>query len=428
MPTYRAGSVTLTKNSKTVTGSGTKWADAINGVFPGMIFIGPDGKINIIATVASNTSLTLEDNYTGASASGASYKIITTYEGDISQFSARFTALLARFEGNSDVLYEWLTSDAATITWTKADGTTETVATLTAVTGTVPVNRGGTGATTAAQARANLGLGDAATRTVQASATDATAGRVMTVGAFGWGSVAPSTAITPEQFIANLRGAEYGSRIHRSDGPSNDYTNQYDPNLLFKAGDAWANISVSYNGRHVTISGGTKSGSQTHIYTLWQSKNTIVDSNGFIKKASPVVKLFSDGSSELTDDAAGITTERLSEGVYKITGCLGLNADRAWGGTDGGIDVPVCRNKLPRLWNDYDVESDGSIILRTFHRIHRDVPEYAQNKRRRNDGTEYKDGEPIDIPSDVFITVRVQMPVLDESEPTTSELSESTTE
>ncbi|MEC5321076.1 hypothetical protein VSX61_19410 [Brenneria populi subsp. brevivirga] len=133
MPTYRAGTVTLTSGSKTVTGSGTKWADAINGVSAGMMFIGPDGKVNIIAGVASNTSLTLEDNYTGTSGAGQTYKIVTTYEGDISQFSARFTALLARFEGNSDVLYTWLTSTAATMTWTKADGSTETVTTLTGV-------------------------------------------------------------------------------------------------------------------------------------------------------------------------------------------------------------------------------------------------------------------------------------------------------
>ncbi|WP_264623550.1 hypothetical protein [Candidatus Symbiopectobacterium sp. NZEC135] len=41
------------------------------------------------------------------------------------------------------------------------------------------------------------------------------------------------------------------------------------------------------------------------------------------------MKLFADGTSELTSEAEGITTECLSEGVYRISGCLGLNADRA---------------------------------------------------------------------------------------------------
>lgn len=52
---------------------------------------------------------------------------------------------------------------------------------------------GGTGASTAAGARTNLGLGSAAVANVQASATDTTAGRVLTVGAFGLGSVGTTT-------------------------------------------------------------------------------------------------------------------------------------------------------------------------------------------------------------------------------------------
>lgn len=145
---------------------------------------------------------------------------------------------------------------------------------------------------------------------------------------------------------------------------------------------------------------------------LVQNVNAVADSNGFWKTASPVIKLFTDGTSELTSEAEGITTERLSEGVYRISGCLGLNADRAWGGDDGGIDVPMCRNKLPRLWVDYGgddgsetINPDGSIVIRTYHRPHPDAPAFARNQI---DG--YANGDPIDIPHDTFISVRVQMP------------------
>lgn len=140
--------------------------------------------------------------------------------------------------------------------------------------------------------------------------------------------------------------------------------------------------------------------------------NAVADSNGFWKTASPVVKLFSDGTSKLTSEAEGITTVRLSEGVYRISGCLGLNADRAWGGDDGEIDVPMCRNKLPRLWVDYggdegseQINPDGSIVIRTYHRPHPDAPAFA-----RNEIEGYANGDPIDIPHDTFISVRVQMP------------------
>ncbi|MFT8212263.1 MAG: hypothetical protein ACMZI0_19985 [Symbiopectobacterium sp.] len=101
------------------------------------------------------------------------------------------------------------------------------------------------------------------------------------------------------------------------------------------------------------------------------------------------MKLFLDGTSELTSEAEGITTERLSEGVYRISGCLGLNADRAWGGDEGSEKINL----------------DGSIVVRTYHRPHPDAPAFA-----RNEIEGYANGDPIDIPHDTFISVRVQMP------------------
>lgn len=162
---------------------------------------------------------------------------------------------------------------------------------------------------------------------------------------------------------------------------------------------------------------------------LVSGNNAIADSSGYWKTASPVVKLFTDGTSELTAEAEGVTTERISEGVYKITGCLGLNADRAWGGDDGGIDVPMCRNKLPRMWVDYggdegsQINEDGSIVIRTYHRTHPDAMPFA-----RNEIEGYSNGDPIDIPSDVFLMVRVQMPVVEETETSDEAEEESTPE
>lgn len=148
----------------------------------------------------------------------------------------------------------------------------------------------------------------------------------------------------------------------------------------------------------------------TKVYT---AANTTVDANGFIKTASPIVKLFSNGDSELNEESMGATSTRISEGVYKIQGVLGLNSDTSWSGTDGGFEIPLDRNKQPRLWIDYEVEEDGSIVIKTYHRTHPNSPEFAQNNI---DG--YLNGDPIDIPADSFISVRVEMPVSDEDEPT----------
>lgn len=106
---------------------------------------------------------------------------------------------------------------------------------------------------------------------------------------------------------------------------------------------------------------------------------------------------------------------RQSKGVYLIDGCIGLNADAAWGGTDGGFEIPVDRNKQPRIWLDYKVNADGSVLVRTYHRVHPSAPEFAQNRIGNTDingvFTEtVADGELVDIPADSFVSVRVEMP------------------
>lgn len=138
---------------------------------------------------------------------------------------------------------------------------------------------------------------------------------------------------------------------------------------------------------------------------LVRDLNTTVDVNGFVKIASPIVKLKSDGSSEVNDQAQGVTTERLDVGVYKISGTLGFNSDASWGGIEGGFSIPQNSNGLPLLWVDYEVDEKGDITLKTYHRTHEGVPSFASNVI---DGV--VDGEPIDIPVGRWIDLRVEMP------------------
>ncbi|BEN01133.1 hypothetical protein SMETH2_12640 [Serratia marcescens] len=143
---------------------------------------------------------------------------------------------------------------------------------------------------------------------------------------------------------------------------------------------------------------------------VWSEINTTVDANGFIKKASPIVKLFRDGTCELNDESQGVTTERVSEGVYRVSGTLGFNADAQWGGPDGGIEVPLDRNKQPLIWVDYEVEPTGDLLIKTYHRTHPAAPAFA-----RNDILGYDEGMPIDIPEGRWVDLRVEMPAVDEA-------------
>ncbi|MEQ5168485.1 hypothetical protein ABN211_07090 [Proteus terrae] len=139
--------------------------------------------------------------------------------------------------------------------------------------------------------------------------------------------------------------------------------------------------------------------------TLWSSNNTTVDSNGFIKRASPIIDINPDGTFTTNDESEGATVTRVAQGEYLIEGVLGFNSDAGWGGVDGGIEIPLDVNKQPLIWVDSKVMEDGSILVRTYHRTHPNAPKFA-----RNDIDGFNDGDPIDIPDGRFISVRVQMP------------------
>ncbi|WP_311747520.1 hypothetical protein [Proteus columbae] len=140
-------------------------------------------------------------------------------------------------------------------------------------------------------------------------------------------------------------------------------------------------------------------------WEVWTTANARADTNGFIKKASPIIDINPDGTFTTNDESEGATVTRVAQGEYLIEGVLGFNADAGWGGVDGGIEIPLDVNKQPLIWVDSEVNEDGSILVKTYHRTHSNAPEFANNTI---DG--YKDGDPIDIPNGRFISVRVQMP------------------
>ncbi|QPB12123.1 hypothetical protein [Providencia phage PSTCR5] len=142
------------------------------------------------------------------------------------------------------------------------------------------------------------------------------------------------------------------------------------------------------------------------------SNNTTRDPNGFIKIASPVVKVFKD-SCTTNKESEGVTFEKLGVGHYVIHGTLGFNSDGGWG-IRGGVVVPKDENDQPLLWVNTKILPNGDIEIKTYHRQHDNVPEQFQNTRIKEiEGdtiTYYTDGEAADIPDNTWLDVRVQMP------------------
>lgn len=78
---YNTGTATVAVNSKTVTGTGTNWLSTVGGltaIKPGDKFGIHVGRPIIIASVDSNTQLTLEDNWPGPAQTNTAYKIELT--------------------------------------------------------------------------------------------------------------------------------------------------------------------------------------------------------------------------------------------------------------------------------------------------------------------------------------------------------------
>ncbi|EHV1511997.1 phage tail protein [Salmonella enterica] len=399
-----AGTLTLTNDTDAVTGSGTAFtAELAAGDFI-VVTVGGIPYTLPVKAVNNNTSLTLVSVYTGPTQSGAAWSAVPRVA--LNMVTAALVAQSAEaLRGLNYDKQNWqsIFSGTGNITVKLPDGSAWN-------------GPAWNGITTELNKKANASdLGSAASKN-----TGLNSGDIMTVGSFGIGAKDGAYAFEVNDFGAvQVAMSGSGLRTYRNNGFLGDGDQsiaQYSPTIWVGTGDTWASLSLPYSPTgKIAVASGSESASRMVVRLLWDNSNTVVDGNGFIKQASPVVRIFSDGGYETNDESEGVVVTRIQTGEYLIEGCTGLNADAAWGGIDGGFEIPVDRNKQPRIWLDYKVNADGSILVRTFHRVHPSAPTFAQNRigNTDNDGvfTEtVADGEPVDIPADSFVSVRVEMP------------------
>ncbi|HFG7844134.1 TPA: phage tail protein [Salmonella enterica subsp. enterica serovar Infantis] len=399
-----AGTLTLTNDTDAVTGSGTAFtAELAAGDFI-VVTVGGIPYTLPVKAVNNNTSLTLVSVYTGPTQSGAAWSAVPRVA--LSMVTAALVAQSAEaLRGLNYDKQNWqsIFSGTGNITVKLPDGSAWN-------------GPAWNGITTELNKKANASdLGSAASKN-----TGLNSGDIMTVGSFGIGAKDGAYAFEVNDFGAvQVAMSGSGLRTYRNNGFLGDGDQsiaQYSPTIWVGTGDTWASLSLPYSpAGKIAVASGSESAGRMVVRLLWDNSNTVVDGNGFIKQASPVVRIFSDGGYETNDESEGVVVTRIQTGEYLIEGCTGLNADAAWGGIDGGFEIPVDRNKLARIWIDYEVNADGSVLVRTYHRVHPSAPPFAQNRIGNTDisgmFTEtVADGEPVDIPADSFVSVRVEMP------------------
>jgi hypothetical protein len=171
MAWIKAGTVAISNGGTTVTGTGTSW---LTGVNVGDALVAPDGRLYEITAINGATSLVIAPAYQGSGVSGADY-IIAPTRALTGALAERVQSLINDFSDVKDNVGASKMGDFITYLLDQDTGWSRPASnTVAAVTGGVEALR--------------LTASEASGGVVQSSATDATAGKLMKVGAFGLGS------------------------------------------------------------------------------------------------------------------------------------------------------------------------------------------------------------------------------------------------
>ncbi|MEG6053056.1 phage tail protein [Enterobacter hormaechei] len=408
---YNTGTIAI--NGNTATGTGTNWTAPASQIRVGQTLFVLSNPVQMfqITAINSATSLTVTPAASPA-LSGQKYGILVTDSLSVDGLAQSMSQLINEYDENIGAWETFATTSANQNITVTINGTRVTIPAIGKLAqkgsnGAIPIGQGGTGATNVADARTNLGLGSSATRNSLDSeiVTNSDTGQIPTLKALGlgysrhidnfsntnmlgFGRFTSQTVNNPE----NTHGV--GVQLQYDAGPSTSW--------FVWTVDGQAYIQTS----HVQ---GT-----TYLWKkVYTTANTTVASDGSIKAASPVARIVTSrdvcqradiaedgfswcGCGTANAEAEGIIISRLDVGVYMLTGSAGL-ASSGW-----QLLPPMDPGGMGELGVvEAEQTESGGLTVRLFKRKYmlNDEGEIVKTK-----------GAPMDVPSNSWIDVRLDMP------------------
>ena len=449
MSWYKIGTVNVTKNSNIVTGVGTKWTNQLLGVSAGrMLILQTSKQIEIyeIESVQSDTQLTLSDSYSGETLKGLKYKIPTSPSVSIEQFALEIASSLAYHQKQLDGWQKILTG-SGDVTLTAPDGQKITIKSQKSLSSAIDsaVKKFGdtmTGQLTLSQYGVKLPFDNGNSIALKISSdnyshifydsetqqrtsilvynptknewnfpyvNDVTINgkSVLKIGDYGIGSLTGAPMTNPDERL--LSGWYATKTSNYPDLSGNDSAALIVYSTENKKYCIEQILSIAGKTAKIRIRCKTPDGAQSWDEFI-TTANSTVDSNGFYKKASPIVRLFgseninpADGFTQsgcglVNSLATGVTAKRIDVGHYEVHGSLGF-AREGW-----YITLPEDANGNKKVFAEYSIDDNNVITVKTYTR------------KFSTKLCEIVAGDPIDITDGRWIDLRLEMPEVIASE------------